>query len=744
MAGWVDNVDAFVADFREDAVDGTHVRFGHFVVPVHLTYDLSVITQIHDSICEVDNDTPIIFVQSYIEKQFADNMIIMFDVPRTRFFDYENMLLILKYNRMGLGNKPRSWARGDPDPKNEPKSDEPGSNNLDSVGREVTEIDDMELDDMEIDDMISNDTKSDDSECQELDLEDCIDYPTLPDKAFVIFLLDPDLGADCALSLIGLIQWAHAVSQREEANIRLLTVSSHFDSGLLSDLVSICCNSSITRYELPDSEHIDPVSQQTISSTSDDEIAPLIRRRVVSAHSRYLQAIVLVAIENSSWDNFITTWIKEAPDFVDVMTLHPRNRGYDAADMSRALESSRGNGVRIIRVAPDYPIPDYLSGFSEVHVVFGKRWKKLVGRYCNGGVTSQISRTFTFGTGGRQVHQTATLARRYHIDNSQAGGFIAGLYSMSSWGLNVNWILQRLMEPSVLAEMRHRLRSQAIIQESPSQLAFTDLQEDIFSSILPSVRYDYRLAHFVALLSLDNDVFRLKLQIAVILTMKTDFSYATEKEIPHEFSWGWGKKLKATGSVWMDLGVWKRVLKDAPQSGLRPDGDTTDSEGLLSVSNQAVSLFRSAFEEIEWDLSWPERLYDYFELPPHDINQEADDLTNTQLETVQRHLLQAFIHQLVCTQLVKDSQGSNKVDSTILSTNTKLVLSVWEIGDASVEKFNELVRNGVVFGICTRFTKRQDIIDGDWTWIPYELVMEWKDEYAPNQTLSEALSSRSI
>ncbi|KAJ4251897.1 hypothetical protein NW762_011194 [Fusarium torreyae] len=647
----VDQAIIVIEELSKDPVDSAapNVRFGHLTVPIYHSSRYHMVQAFTNAIRKIDDSCPIIYVTSRVEQRLVSmtpvNSLGLLPKFAGQVLVHSWFLSTLEDNRAAFGDGPEAWKP---------------------------------------------------SESTDLWHEQMI----LPNKAFVVFYLDPDLSADCSLALIGLVQWACDVSQRKGANIRVLVTSSGSESSLLSELVGIRSKEPVAHYELPIPTHFELIPEYRVDNAKENEILPHIRHRLETGAADERHAILYVPPytgneEFEAWDVFTK---KDA-----LCNKYVFNNG---KDMIKALEypwhplGGNPKGV-VINVDANHPIPAFLENYTHAHIVLGTH---CLARIFDGESCQVVLASVALSKGQRDTLQwwcdqpnidpeniwiypgshgfgpdeDTTVSRPAHIEGPHAGSFIAVVYAMSKWGVDAERVLRCFIKsPLVLQEMTNRLQHQGIIQEANSQLALTIGQERVFGAVLSTVGYDYHLAHFIALESPDVEVRRLKVQLAVFLLLKDDWNLQNHADWLDALveSWGWSKDIDSHGDLWRTFGLWKRISKDSQDFGDPDAVQFFDTSSTFSLSNETAFYFWAKTRDLEETLNEIAQDFDNVGLTPHNIRDETGVMSRGQLRQVMRHLLCAYLHQLVVTRLVEDNvEGGHRLDHTVYLTSTSVVL----------------------------------------------------------------------
>ncbi|KAF4969282.1 hypothetical protein FSARC_3437 [Fusarium sarcochroum] len=617
-----DRLDAIVEEFSKKPTTSTdRVKFGHLTIPVCLSVGHNMIQELTNSIRLTYDSIPIIFVLSPIEHRLAEvadvQGLSVISRDETKTLTYEIFLRILEFNNQPLeGDGPEAWL--------------------------------------------------DDS-----DPGDWVDRSVLPEKAFVVFSLDPNLSAGCSLALIGLTEWACDVSQRTGSHIRVLTTSGYFGNSLLSDLVGDRASFPVAHYYLTIPTQIDAVLEESIDRGN---AIARINHHLENSSADSRHAIILVPpIEQ---DDIL-------PDSVQTRSLRARQT-YDSAfrlidTLIWTVQDPHINGVAI-QISPDHPMPTVIQGFTHLHVVLGdacvrtifdptsrqivqtnvaltQEERNMVQWWCYQ-PTVDLENTHVY-TGVAGIDQPGTISRRHvHVEHVQAGGFITSLYT-KGWCKDTDRVLRCFIRsPEILLETQNRLRLQGIIQPGPWRLDLWGPKVVLFKGVLPHLGYDHSLSFFVAIESSSTEVRVFKALLAAFLFVGREWNLECKQELLDVECQGWGKSLVPTGDLWLAFGIWKTHNMASVESfdcNKYAESVCLDKKQILESLSHRCAQDDQALKR-----------------PPHYISDETEDLPEPQLREIQQHLLHAYIHQLVCSRLVPHGVDMVQLEHTVLSTSTKL------------------------------------------------------------------------
>ncbi|KAF4446214.1 hypothetical protein F53441_10099 [Fusarium austroafricanum] len=634
----LDRLDSIIEDFA-DPDDHRVLRFAHLVVPIPVRTTYVIEEQIIEAIGKVDSYN-VIFIMPNVEQAVAG--LANLDLPRLPIYNQKTLrhgwfVSILEDNRIA-GHDLFVWKE---------------SNTLYGWGDELT----------------------------------------LPKRAFVVFYLDPYMSAECALALLGLVDWARDISQMQGTKIRVLTVSSYFGNSLLTDLAQ--SDYPVAHYELPIPD-ADILPDGSVDYADGNDILDRIHDHERTGGENERHAMIFVP--PFARKNMFMDWDVELK-WAELLIKNRLDGGQMVTQLTYPMSMGMNPRGVIINVDLDHQIPGFLIDFTHAHIVIGKRCvRRVLDEHTGLIVTTSVALTQSEintlkwwcwqpemdagnihvypGSDGFRASEGAAVYCGSQIENAQAGGFIMALL-LSKVDIDIDLALSSLIKaPWVVQAMVKRLQRQRIIVNDATddilELGLTVRQEVVFTAVLHLVSYDYRLAHLVALESSDPQIRRLKVQLAIFLMLKNDWeiTYPRDTSIVLR-SWGWGQP--SNGDLWTIFGMWKRIAKDCRDfEGLddRPVYDMTHS---ISLPNRAALFFKNATIIFERVLNSIPGDFDVG-LPPHRISDEYERLTDGQMAEISRHLLSAYLDELVLTRIVTSDGDEPRLVHTIFSKGISVEL----------------------------------------------------------------------
>ncbi|RKL46850.1 hypothetical protein BFJ72_g2590 [Fusarium proliferatum] len=586
----------------------------------------------------------------------------------------------------------------------------------------------------------------------------------LPRNILVVFEIDPTVPADCALGLIFLVEWALGASSEPESNVRILTLSTD-DCKFLSALVKLRApETSVAYSDLTDSG-INGLGQAVVHcSVSDKDTA---------------DKVSTAFLEDSSIPQIVVSF--RGPHLATQLDQRLKSRNFshrfieseqDGRELTDIIERQEGDSFVWLTINPALFInPVQFCGYQKIRIVLGSphepspcwdnKTHQLVSysrQLAKEELISQLA--WALQMSASQVHIYTELAcieswiesiehsnvRRRHIENTQLEGLITAVADLSSWKFDVHCVLCCFVRyPIRIDIMMEQLRIQHVLRRG--EMALGGVENDVYRAILPLVKYDHRLALFVALES-DDIVRRLKVQLASIIALDMnklirletpepigpDSTVATEilnscKGHCHEFA--------HEGTVWLVHGLWSAYLtavEDGTDDGIIWDMVIVDK----SLSQSVTKLIKKMSKAMTTLGLRPVAR----QTVQHD-NRAIDEGRKNKL---QAHLLAAYIYQIaIGHQPLPDgrSDRSNSMryrlfnldiaDTKPFSDEVTSLLNIEQLMASSGEE--------IVSGISTNLQR----VSGDtnvlvdWTLIPLSVVAVWLVDHRPGHNIPGAL-----
>ncbi|KAG5757387.1 hypothetical protein H9Q70_000037 [Fusarium xylarioides] len=587
-----------------------------------------------------------------------------------------------------------------------------------------------------------------------------------PRNIFVVFQIDSSVPADCALALIAIVQWALDVSWETGSYIRVLTLATDDDCNFLPALTLVPVE--YIDLSVQDVSFITESATTQIHSTKDDmetleDIAEDFRRdptvpqlvlsfRVADLADSYAEMIGRVH----------TPLVEQSHDNQDLLNYAVYREDFHAVWLT---------------VSPALSLlPIQFGGYGKVHILLCSQrvsvaWDNITEQLAeNLRWTSREEREaqlqWARQAPNSEVHihledeetdseeeaielfTDSNNCRRRQVENSQMGGFIAAVTGLESWGLDVNRMIKCFIrDPSRMGCMQNRLRVQGII--ASTTLNLPQGEAIAFTTVLPLVSYDHRLAFFVALES-DQMVRKVKIQLAAVISgdMRNLVALRTDELIDPrgekarrilDSCWGFTKGMEEYGTFWLLLGLWKgfEVASANGRERATPWGELSVDARLSRRATDLAMVMSEALLRVG------------VESASHQTFEgESRPFIEERKRVLQTHVLQAYIFQLTGGfDALADSEAGPQVVHRFIANDVRVqVPRIFKRVSSLVssERLLEDAGDNFVLGISHKVMR---IGTGancllDWTMVPKDLVAKWFVDHRPGLPMRVALGSR--
>ncbi|KAI8714979.1 hypothetical protein NCS52_01004600 [Fusarium sp. LHS14.1] len=600
------------------------------------------------------------------------------------------------------------------------------------------------------------------------DLKEWHERAIMPKRALVVIYLDRMVSADSALALIALVQWAFDVIIDTRCRIHILTMSTYGIRNIVPDLAKRRApDLAIPELDLAPFGDLDPIANARVIQHQD--IASQLHRAILSSNGR---PVAIIFLGNEDLFHGIVQFCDWHKESLGERTVECPSDDIDAFRRWQEKEEEEEEDpptIRLIRLDGNCPIiPIAFEGFDQVHIVLGHNYQEVAWNNQAGQLVDfhrvtarserrdQIwwarqpnARVTCVYTGGSKLEAFLETGHHRHrlTEDSHMGGFMASVFDMSTWGIDPRMVFGRCVratESRTASEILHRLTVQGII--SQEEFVLPEPDATAFRKILPLVNYDYRLALFVAIDSGNSDtmVRMVKIQLAALISsgfqdvlwIQCENLKAALETDPRLLSQmiracvGYGRCLARQGTMWLVLGLWKHFIH-AESSGQNRE-------------------FRALYDVVEVDQSRSPIAQDLVDTMclylrrvgitvPSGMNVAAEvgDINETQARQLQAHLLRSYLYQLIGGKLL---EGQTKLSHKIIATDTR----IGELGVPDLEEMHRKEGSEIIFGVCHSLSKRVGqslVFAADWTYIPADIVAEWKNKNAPDTSLRDRLRS---
>lgn len=591
----------------------------------------------------------------------------------------------------------------------------------------------------------------------------------LPQNIVIVFQIDPNIPADCAISLAGIVEWSLAQSTLPGHNIRLVTLSAEEDCDLLKRLL----DTSGLQYHFADLDlaqlgELDPMRNCTVINSKyiDTQVSNILARvRAEPGKSRLILCFDIAfyrALE-----------AKQGPE--DDQFIDKGRFAIGSGDSSRLVYRLEGPNTRLMLISPDvFILPLTIKDFEEIHVVLG--YSKTA-QVWDIGLHQMVRRDYPLSMEERRrqlwwayqgneksvfMHIQDGLSPHEYIEQGyagprfveahQLGGFIATVTSLPWFSRNRDGIIKTFAtNPFVVREITDRLLTQRVITYESS--ALTNNEAEIFIDALPLLDYDYRLALLVAT-EASPAVNRVKTQLAAMLTTNLEDIVMLDR-IPRlpdcvfKECRGFGPPLAGQGSLWLFLGL----LRNRDQHIQEHDEYMSlydNLDGFVSVDESVGGRIEKVFGRLAYlvgrhgrDINHrPFVLMETGDRTPYDqrmlhgyflpLLKETEEMTPEEQRELHGDLFRAYMYQAtVChEQLVGDGSHSGSPTICTLSGGSRCVLGPPDMSPTNLIDVLGLLRNsgektviGFSHSLETEFDNNTLILR-DWTLIPKDVVYE--------------------
>ncbi|KAF5569718.1 hypothetical protein FPANT_13875 [Fusarium pseudoanthophilum] len=568
------------------------------------------------------------------------------------------------------------------------------------------------------------------------------------DRTTFVFEIDPDMSVSCALAL-----WVtvHAASEIAPGNVtRMLTVSYTDVDQAFVRLVEHY------GYESPRLfTHIN----RTVSDTEPEDV-----RTIYCASKSELNRKAILRIESLQGKQIV---IDIAPCYLaKILDLDDswKHITVDSNDIEMIWKVFSGTFEEniVLRVLPGFCSPFPLHGYDHVHVIAESNPTTLETDMATNQLTistrqwsiqeRQELRTHLrrFGTKpsttafyvDRPKREDANLEwwedgpvlRRQMVWSLDLGAFIAAVTSLGS-NVDAAAVVQCFVPEgmnTLYNTMVKRLHTQGIInleQDGHLTINLEDRELIAFSTVLPRVSYDYRLAYLIAQESEteDDEVLQVKIQLAAVISIGglSLFNFDESLDDPEpadtleaviEACTGYSASLGDQGNMWLALGLWNRVGKDSVNFSQVPDSDSVPISGISVRANWSSCV---QVHELWKDIS-SALAANGIHTVRRELTTETQALSRNGCRAIGTHLFKAYLSQLVM-------RGPCSDEVEFLDVSTRRTINGF-VSKAGMTLDSESIQPSYVpvFGIYHHLIR----LDGkvcfkDWTRVCPQIVDDW-------------------
>ncbi|KAG5802240.1 hypothetical protein H9Q74_013105 [Fusarium xylarioides] len=544
------------------------------------------------------------------------------------------------------------------------------------------------------------------------------------DRTTFVFEIDPEMGPSCALALLATV---HAAAETGAGNVtRVLTVSrtdvdrafvrlvEHY--GYESPQIFTHSNKALADTEPVDVRTIYCASKSELNRRAIERIGSLQGKQIViDTHPHYLAKIL----------DLDDSWKHVAVELNDPETL------------SKVFHGEFEENV-VLCVLPGFCSPFPLHGYDHVHVIAESNPMNLE--------TDMATNQLTFSTRQWSIEERQEV--RAYVHRFAA---VTSLESMVDVAAVVQCFVPEGMN-TMYQTMVKRLHTQGIInlaQDGHLAMKLEGQELTAFFTVLPWVRYDYRLAYLIAQQSETEDdmVLQVKIQLAAVMAIGglslfdldkslLDPESADTLEAVIEACTGYSASLGDKRNMWLALGLWNRVGKDSINFSRVPDSDS------VTISGTSVRANWSRCVEVHelWK-SIPSALASNgIDTVRRELTTEWQVLSIDHCRAIDTHLLKAYLSQLVVR-----SPGQHDSDFLDVSTRRTITGFVAEAG-VTLDFEHILPRDEPFFGLYHHLIRVDgEVIFRDWTrvfpWIVEDWIRENSDRSGEYDTVIETMDT---
>ncbi|KAI8713597.1 hypothetical protein NCS52_01304500 [Fusarium sp. LHS14.1] len=586
------------------------------------------------------------------------------------------------------------------------------------------------------------------------------------DSICVAFVIDPQMSAECALSLIATVHWAADVSPRYM--IRVLTISAEdaprslrkllYAYGLGSPYaISLIPPDSVALKRREVQKVIQASQKNFVQEFQKESRGDLARQAVISWHNlpqfdldedRHLSRI-------AELDVYEQDRIFLVRNFTMMSQGDVEDRFSGLINDYRRSATARLDGC-VIRFVPHTSRPPFpLDGFDNLHIFLYSRRQQVI----HDAVTGQLTRVNLPVCQEERVQQVAWAVRtrnvpvsiaiyteassvddfvssgphyrRLKVCNEQASGFVAGVVrNFAHWGLDgpsiISCFFESDLERSAHINRWSHLHIQGILGDKGASVGLVGKHLSIFNQVLHVLGFDHRLALLVALPS-DNAVVRqVKVQLAALLSEGIERLFifrddVSEKDLVSHCQ-GWSKPLARLAMNYNDFST-PRTLREA-------------EDGILTLVDSGVSLNLATCQQINKTITTLCNLIMEQEIPMLPVRsfREVEELRPVEVLELQKHLLHAYIFQL--TQQFTGPNSPMFVDlSTRVNIDQECGIPHWTKSTLDFDRIkkSDLTGRGPIFGIYHGMERAEgsgQVRLSDWTWISTSVVADQESKHS--------------
>ncbi|KAF5983114.1 hypothetical protein FBULB1_3903 [Fusarium bulbicola] len=570
--------------------------------------------------------------------------------------------------------------------------------------------------------------------------------PTFKGYSIVLIDLDPSMTVECAMAL--LVTTHFVMDTAEDSMTRLITVSCTNVDHAFERLSAHLNLPRPKSFRVQHTSTENSADQQTIYCRTMSELHERFQERIRDREGNHIalvynsqNAVGALGVDDS-W-NFLP--------FEDLFIQH----GWES-DVSSGI---CGNWILHF---PDGSHPRMgLSGYNHIHMVVRPEnirtsFDLSVGQLTNFAQLLSFEERIEFRSVFRRLQEppsSATLyvigeqeekgewwltgpaIRRQDVWNRSLGAFmtlVASLGPRVDAAATVECFVPEGMF-TIYETMEYRLKAHGLLKWNSDQQLILGLERHefvVFRAVLPFVGHDYRLAYFVAQESqtASDALLQTKVQLAAVVNSggatMFDFDETLASSVDSmqnliDACIGYSKPLSKQGSMWLALGLWKRLANRTSNfKNIPPDG-RLQVPGIGSLTADTSGCIKAHH-------SWSQMSCVLANCGIQTTQKEYDDetiLSESECRDIQSHLFRAYLSQL--TACCRGFASNGAVEFRDLSS--KRMINGFSNGGGFAMDYSNISNDEPTFGVyhnLERF-KNGSIGFGDFTFIPSGLVVDW-------------------
>ncbi|KLO90194.1 uncharacterized protein FFB20_10394 [Fusarium fujikuroi] len=573
--------------------------------------------------------------------------------------------------------------------------------------------------------------------------------PTLKGYSMVIIDLDPSMTIECAMAL--LVTTHFVMDTAEDSMTRLFTVSCTDVDHAFERLADHLELTQPMSFHIEDTSDTKSEDEQTIYCKSLSELSERFRERIEGCEGNHI--VLVYNSEAAAYALLDESWKSIAYERLILVRNAERDvfRGDEERILVSLLDGSR----------PRLP----LSGYRHIHMVVQPMVQRTsfdlsVGqttRFCQLlSVEERIelrsvfrrledrplsATLYVIGEEEKEDEwwETGPVIRRKDVWNRNLGAFMTLVASLE--GRVDTAAAAECFVPEgwmgIYVTMEYRLKAHGILKWNTDERLILGLEVRelaVFRAVLPFVGYDYRLAYFIAQGSQTGSdaLLETKIQLAAVVNSGGVAMFDFHVVLPDSIDTmqdlidaciGYSKPLSNQGSIWLALGLWKRLADHTDNfENAAPDGRiqfpgklslTADRLGCIKAQN---SLFQMSSALKECGI--------------HTTQKQGGDeamLSESDCHDIQSHLFRAYLSQLA--SCCRDISSGGSIDFLDISSKRK-VLGLTDLGDDMIDLGN-IPNDAPAFGVYHGLRRYNNggLEFQDFTFIPSRLVNDWVWEF---------------